>query len=156
MAHLGSRGPLFTSYLSQRFLLASVSVLPVPLILFLVSQRQCSSANGHRVLLENNRPLPGQRASVHCHTTSLPPPSSSFPLSPPSSTGGCGRVADDRPLNQLNHRLPVCCWRLEGSGARTALAPPDVTTRSSRSRKRTQLRNLGRSRREPDAYQEES
>lgn len=147
MAHLGSRGPLFTSYLSQRFLLASVSVLPVPLILFLVSQGQCSSANGHRVLLENNRPLPGQRASVHCHTTSLPPP---------SSTGGCGRVADDRPLNQLNHCLPVCCWRLEGSGARTALAPPDVTTRSSRSRKRTQLRNLGKSRREPDAYQEES
>lgn len=118
VACLGSQGPLFTSYSSQRFLLASVSLTSYPhspprtwrIVLI---------TNGHGALLRRNCPLPGWRALVLWSHPSLylpvPHPKLQIPLPPhQGAVGGSPgqlRRVSLRPLEQLSHLLPACCLR---------------------------------------------
>lgn len=117
VACLGSQGPLFTSYSSQRFLLASVSFTNYPHSLPWI-WRSVLITNGYGALLTRNCPLPGRRALVCWSRPSLyllvpQPEPQAHPLHQGAVGGGPGRLrrVSPRPLEQLSHLLPACCLR---------------------------------------------
>lgn len=117
VACLGSQGPLFTSYSSQRFLLASVSFTNYPHSLPWI-WRSVLITNGYGALLTRNCPLPGRRALVCWSRPSLyllvpQPEPQAHPLHQGAVGGGPERLrrVSPRPLEQLSHLLPACCLR---------------------------------------------